>query len=138
MRCTIVAQSNVDFIWSSVERFIKAAYTKHVGDETDTDVLENLKLGKYQLWIAHDGRGIRGATVTRLATVPNGRRICFCMACGGEGFEEWAQQGISEIEKFAKANNCDAVRISGRRGWRVCKKYGYTEPFVFLEKALNV
>ncbi len=136
MRATIVAQSNVEFIWSSVERFIHSAFTKHVGDETEEDARELLRIGKAQLWIAHDGRGIRAAAITRLATVPSGRRICFCMACGGEEFEEWAQVGIKEIEKFAKANNCDAVRLSGRRGWRECKKYGYTEPFVILEKVL--
>lgn len=137
MRCTIVDQSNVEFIWPSVEHLIKSGYSKHKGDETDGDVLENLLLGKYQLWIAHNGRGIRAAAITRLATVPNGRRICFAMACGGEGMDDWGQQGFSEIEKFAKANKCDAVRVSGRRGWRAVKKYGYTEPFVFLEKALN-
>ncbi len=137
MRCTIVDQSNVEFIWSSVEHFIKAAYTKHVGDETEEDARALLCAGKAQLWIAHNGRGIRAAAITRLATVPNGRRICFCMACGGEGFDDWAHQGITEIEKFAKANNCDAVRLSGRRGWRAYKKYGYKEPFVILEKALH-
>ncbi len=138
MRCTIVAQSNIEFIWSSVEHFIKSAYTKHFGDETETDTLELLRLGKAQLWIAHDRRGIRAAAITRLATMPNGRRICFCMACGGEGFEDWAAQGIREIEKFAKVNTCDAVRLSGRKGWREFKKHGYIEPFVILEKALNV
>ena len=139
MRCTIVAQSNIDFIWSSVERFIKSAYTKHVGDETDTDILEGLRLGNYQLWIAHDGRGIRGAAVTRISQVPNGRKLCFCMACGGEDMSEWFDLGMSEIEKFAKRNKCDAVRVSGRRGWRLAMSMrGYKEPFVFLEKALNV
>ena len=137
MRATIVAQSNVDFIWSSVERFIKAAYTKHVGDETEEDAKKLLEEGKAQLWIAHDGRGIRAAAITRLATVPNGRRICFAMACGGEGVEEWKSH-LGDIEKFAKQNKCDAVRLSGRRGWRtVFKPQGYKEPFVILEKALN-
>ena len=137
MRATIVAQSNIEFIWSSVEKFISDAFNKHDGDETEEDTRKLLEEGKAQLWIAHDGRGIRAAAVSRLATVPNGRRICFVMACGGEGFDEWARPGIAEIEKFAKANNCDAVRLSGRRGWRVYKKHGYKEPFVILEKALN-
>ncbi len=138
MRCTIVAQSNIDYIWSSVERFIKAAFTKHTGDDSEEGVLELLRLGKAQLWIAHDGRGIRAAAITRLATVSNGRRICFCVACGGEDLGEWSRAGITEIEKFAKANNCDAVRLSGRKGWRVYKEHGYKEPFVILEKALDV
>lgn len=136
VRATIVDQSNIDFIWSSVERFISAAFTKHVGDETEEDARRLLRLGKAQLWITHNGRGIKAAAITRLATVPNGRRICFCMACGGEDFDTWIQIGLQEIEKFARANKCDAVRISGRRGWRKIKVHGYVEPFVILEKAI--
>ncbi len=137
MRCTIVAQSNVEFIWSSVERFISDAFNKHNGDETEEDTKKLIELGKAQLWIAHDRRGIRAAAVTRLATVPNGRRVCFCMACGGQGLAEWLEAGMKEIEKFAKANKCDLVRLSGRRGWREAfKPLGYKEPFVILEKVI--
>ncbi len=137
MRCTIVAQSNVEFIWSSVEKFISDAYNKHNGDETEGDTRKLLELGKAQLWIAHDGRGIRAAAITRLATVPSGRRVCFCMACGGLGITEWLDAGMREIEKFAKTNKCDLVRLSGRRGWREAfKPLGYKEPFVILEKVI--
>ncbi len=135
MRCTIVSQSNVEFIWSSVEHFIKAAFTKQDSDDTEETVRELVSTGGAQLWIAHNGRGIRAALVTHLATVNNGRRICFCMACGGEGFDEW-KHCLAEVEKFAKANTCDAVRITGRRGWRLYKQNGYKEPFIILEKAL--
>ncbi len=138
MRCTIVSQSNIELIWSSVERFISDAFSKHNGDETEADTRKLLELGKAQLWIAHDRRGIRAAAVTRLATVPSGRRVCFCMACGGRGLSEWLEAGMKEIEKFAKNNKCDLVRLSGRRGWRAAfKPLGYEEPFVILEKALN-
>ena len=137
MRTTIVAQSNIEFIWSSVEKFISDAFNKHDGDETEEDTRKLLEDGKAQLWIAHDGRGIRAAAVTRLATVPSGRRVCFCMACGGTGLTEWLDLGMKEIEKFAKINKCDLVRLSGRRGWRgAFKSLGYKEPFVILEKAL--
>ncbi len=136
MRATIVDQSNIEFIWSSVEKFIKSAFNQNVGDETEEDARKLLEAGQAQLWIAHDGRGIRAAAVTRLATVSNGRRICFAMVCGGEGVKEWASH-LGDIEKFAKANKCDAVRLSGRRGWRaVFTPQGYKEPFVVLEKAL--
>ena len=138
MRCTIVAQSNIEFIWSSVEHFISDAYNKHSGDETEEDTKKLLEAGGAQLWIAHNGRGIQAAAVTRLALMPSGRRVCFCMACGGQGLAEWLSVGMREIEKFAKANKCDLVRLSGRRGWRKAfKPLGYQEPFVILEKALN-
>ena len=135
MRCTIVAQSNVEFIWSSVEHFIQAAFTKQESDDTVETATALLRSGGAQLWIAHNGRGIKAALVTRLATTNSGRRICFCMACGGADFEEW-EHCLAEVEKFAKANTCEAVRITGRRGWRLYKKHGYKEPFIILEKAL--
>jgi hypothetical protein len=138
VKATIVAQSNIEFIWPSAERFISDAFNKHTGDETEEDTKKLLEAGEAQLWIAHDGRGVRAAAVTRLATVPSGRRVCFCMACGGNGISEWLEVGMREIEKFAKANKCDLVRLSGRRGWREAfKPLGYKEPFVILEKALN-
>ena len=136
MRTTIVAQSNVEFIWSSVEKFIQSAFQKQDSDDTEETVKALLLSGKGQLWIAHDGRGIRAALVTRLAVMDSGRRICFCVACGGVDFDEW-EHCLSEIEKFAKSNKCDAVRITGRKGWRLYKKSrGYKEPFIILEKAV--
>ena len=135
MRCTIVAQSNVDFIWSSVEHFIQSAFTKHESDDTPGTALDLLRTGGAQLWIAHDGRGIRAALITRLATTNSGRRICFSVACGGIDFDEW-EHCLREVEKFAKANTCDAVRITGRRGWRAKLRPNYKETFVTLEKAL--
>lgn len=135
MKTTIVAQSNIDFIWSSVEKFIQSAFIKQRSDDTIDTVKALLQSGGGQLWIAHDGRGIRAALVTRLAKMESGRKICFCMACGGIDFDDW-EHCLSEVEKFAKSNKCDAVRITGRRGWRLYKKRGYQEPFIILEKAI--
>lgn len=135
MRSTLVAPDNISFIWPAIEGFIRSAFTKHEGDDTEETVLAMLGRQEAQLWVAHNGSGIKGVAVTRVATVPNGRRILFCMACGGVDFQEW-EFTLGDIEKFAKANDCNAVRITGRLGWRVYKKRGYREPFVVLEKVL--
>ncbi len=135
MRSTLVAPDNIAFIWPAIEGFIHSAFTKHEGDDTEETALAMLERREAQLWVAHSGSGIRGAAITRIATVQSGRKVCFCIACGGTNFEEW-EFTLGDIEKFAKANHCDAVRITGRAGWRVYKKRGYKEPFVVLEKVL--
>ncbi len=135
MRSTLVAPGNIELVWPAVEKYIHSAFTKHEGDDTIETVVVLLSNKEAQLWVAHNGGGIKGAAVTRIATVPSGRKILFCMACGGVDFHEW-EFTLGDIEKFAKANDCDAVRITGRAGWRVYKKRGYVEPFVVLEKVL--
>ena len=137
MRSTLVAPDTISYIWPQVERFIHSAFTKHAGDDSEASVLSLLGRGEAQLWIAHSGAGIKAAAVTRLAVTNSGRKICFCMACGGEDFDEW-EHTLGDIEKWARKQGCDAVRITGRPGWRVYKKRsGYKEPFVILEKALE-
>ncbi len=94
-----------------------------------------LARGEAQLWVAHNGAGIKAAAITRMAVVPNGRRVCFCVACGGVELAAW-KNCILDIERYARRQGCDAVRLSGRPGWKIYKKQGYAEPFVILEKAL--
>jgi hypothetical protein len=89
--------------------------------------------GGMLLWLAWDGTAIIAAAVTELARL-NGRKICTIVACGGEG---WPRFGalIAGLEKFARAEGCEAVRIVGRKGWaRVLPDYAIKR--IILEKAL--
>ncbi len=137
MRSTLVAADTVSYIWPQVEKFIHSAFEAGVGDDTLESVLGMLGRGEAQLWVAHNGAGIKAAAITRMAVVPNGKRVCFCIACGGVELETW-QDCLHDIEKFARKQGCDAVRLSGRLGWAVYKKQGYKQPFMILEKALHV
>lgn len=135
MRSTLVAPDNIELVWPAIEGYIHSAFTKHEGDDSEESVIALLSRNEAQLWVAHNGAGIKGAAITRIATVSNGRKICFCMACGGVDFQEW-EHTLGDIERFARVNHCNAVRITGRPGWKVYKKRGYKEPFVLLEKVL--
>ncbi len=136
MRSTLVAPDTIGYIWPQVEKFIHSAFEAGIGDDTKDSVLGMLERGEAQLWIAHNGAGIKAAALTRMATVSNGKHICFCIACGGEEIETW-QDCIGDIEEYARKQGCDALRLSGRAGWKIyIKKRGYKEPFVILEKAL--
>ncbi len=135
MRSTLVAPDTIGYIWPQVERFIHSAFKEGIGDETLEGALAMLARGEAQLWVAHNGAGIKAAALTRMAVVANGKRICFCLTCGGEGIEEW-KGCLQDIEEYARRQGCDVVRLSGRAGWKIYKKQGYKEPFVVLEKVL--
>ncbi len=136
MRSTLVAPDTIGYIWPEVERFIYSAFEEGIGDDTKETALAMLGRGEAQLWVAHNGAGIKAAALTRMATVANGRRVLFCIACGGEDIETW-EDCLGDIERYARKQGCDAVRLSGRAGWKIYKKKrGYKEPFVVLEKVL--
>ncbi len=135
MRSTLVAPDTIGYIWPQVEKFIHSAFEAGIGDDTKDSVLAMLGRGEAQLWIAHNGAGIKAAAVTRMAAIASGRRVCFCVACGGEEIETW-KDCLKDIERYARKQGCDAIRLSGRAGWKIYKKQGYKEPFVVLEKAL--
>ncbi len=138
MRSTIVTLATIEYAWPSVEKYIKAGFDWGDGGRGD-DTLENvhkaLLAGHCQLWVMHNARGIRGACAAKIDTLPTGRKIYVTISHSAESLDE-TLLGLKELEKFAKANGCTAIRITGRRGWAVLKKHGYKEPFICLEKEL--
>ena len=136
MRSTLVAPDTIGYIWPQIERFIHSAFEAGIGDDTEGKIVALLARGDCQLWVAHNGAGIKAAAITRMAIMDNGRRILSVLACGGEELKTW-ESCLGDIEKFARRQGCDAVRLSGRPGWqKIYKKRGYIEPFVIIEKAV--
>ncbi len=135
MRSTLVARDAIGYILPQVEQYIRAAHDRPC-DETADTVIQDLFTGDALLWVAHNGAGIKAAAVIRLLVVPNKRKICHIVCCGGVDMDEWIDC-LSDIEKFARKNRCAVVRVSGRPGWKYkLKPRGYKEPFIFLDKDL--
>ena len=114
---------------------LEQAYEPGMADETFAMLEADLYAKRALLWVAHIGSEVYGAAVTKIVVYPNGRRTCVILACAGHSFAKW-RHTIKEIEKYAKAMGCAAVRLSGRRGWKILKSEGYREPWIMLEKEL--
>ncbi len=82
------------------------------------------------LWIVWDG-SLCAAVVTQIAHTIKGR-VCVIVAIGGRARETWLHL-IEDLEDYAVRENCTAMRIYGREGWkRVLPEYRQTR--VILEK----
>lgn len=132
-----VDPEKLDKIWPQVWHFIHAAFLTGLGDDTLASVHEDLQKRDALLWIVWDGAGLMAAATTKLCLVPNGKRHCVITSCAGRELPRWLRF-IKELEDYAKAEGCHQMRIMGRHGWKAYfKEYGYTEPWVCLEKELS-
>jgi hypothetical protein len=119
-------------VWPLVAHLIRAAMRK--GRISDfADVERAVLAGTQLLWVAADSAAIWAAATTEL-THANGEKLCTIVACGGRHRARWLPLK-KELEKFAQAEGCAAIRIHGRRGWaREFPDYRLTR--ILLEKQL--
>jgi hypothetical protein len=111
---------------------IKRAYDRQPTDDTFEEVERRVLNGVALVWIVWDGEKIAGATLTELWDAS--KKICAILAVGGKGIEA-CRVGLAAIEKFAKDENCDVVRFSGRKGWARLFP-DYSQPWITLEKRI--
>jgi hypothetical protein len=100
--------------WPCVEPLIARAMA-HSSVSSLDGIACAVHAGRALLWIVWNGEEIKAAVVTELGTV-DGKRLCTIAACGGRDSDEWLPL-IADLEKYARAEGCKAMRIFGRRGW---------------------
>jgi hypothetical protein len=132
IHCICIDPAHVERVWPLVSHLIRAAMRKgRISEFADVEraVLDGLQL----LWVAADTSAIWAAAVTQLGYA-NGEKFCTIVACGGRERARWLPLK-GELETFAKAEGCAAIRIHGRRGWaREFPDYRLTR--ILLEKQL--
>jgi hypothetical protein len=132
LRLICVAPEQVARVWPLVAHLIRAAMDRG-RISAFADVERGVLGGAMLLWIAADTRAIAAAAVTVISSL-NGERLCTIVACGGRERMRWLPLR-HELEAFARAEGCRAIRIWGRRGWaRECPDYRLTR--ILLEKEL--
>lgn len=109
-----VDPKQVKTAWVEVSHWIKLAMER--GDlGLFTDIEQDVLSGRSLLWLVWDKPKILAVVVTQLRQTEC-TKSCVIAACGGEQSGLWLGL-ITEIENYARAEGCDAVRIMGRRGW---------------------
>jgi hypothetical protein len=133
IQCICIDPAYVCRVWPLVSHLIRAAMRKGRISEF-ADVEEAVLAGTQLLWVAADRQAIWAVAVTQLSHA-NGEKFCTIVACGGRERARWLPLK-AELEKFAKAERCAAIRIHGRRGWaREFPDYRLTR--ILLEKELS-
>jgi hypothetical protein len=119
--------------WERGREFVYAACARSEISDPELIKLDVLN-ARALLWLACDGTNVVGAGVTQLFTQA-GKKVCEIVSWGARDQKRCAPL-LRDIENFARAEECNLVRLVGRKGWAKHMK-DYSAKAVVLEKALG-
>ncbi len=115
VKLACVDPAQLEEIWPRVAHLIRRAMARgRMGRFADVEA-DVLGANAY-LWLAIEGGCVLAAAVTKV-TAESGERLCTIVACAGERWDKFGRL-IAGLEDYARAENCAAIEICGRPGWR--------------------
>lgn len=122
--------------WPRIEPWVKEALTHGGVTLYPRDIYEGLTSRQMKLWLASEPERVIACCITRVINYQRMRSLEI-LVCGGEDMNSWTHF-YSEIEKYARTLECDAIEFGGRKGWaRVLNDDGFKEVYVVHRKMLT-
>lgn len=126
-------------IWPQLVPFIDAALkVDPLGRYRVQDILDYALCGRLRLWVSYDQdlRSFEMVGATEIVQFP-ACRVCHVWFVGGRNMKAWLGEILSMIEDYARAQGCDHMTSSGRRGWiRATRGWWREEPSSNLVRSL--
>ena len=100
-----------------------------VGGKTHSfkDIVDGVLCGTMQLW-----EGEKGCAITEIVVYPN-KKVLHVFLAGGELEQITDMEG--DAVKWAKAQGCEGMSLSGRFGWKkILNEYGWKPQQLVLTK----
>ena len=117
MKAHIVNPEDVPYLWEDVAPMLARVRQHSEGELETDDFLDNLMEGNMQLWVVTEGESIIVSMVTLMADYPQ-KKILRIVALAGKDFKEVNKNFISMLEAYAIKNECSALELWGRKGWK--------------------
>ena len=121
----------VRHVWKDVEKVLKKSVATAQGKSETIDVLAGILTDIYVLWVVmDDDDSIVAAFTTRLLVYPQRKALALDFV-GGTRMNEWNDQLIDTMRKYANELGCSHLEGYGRKGWgRALKKYGFYPEYI--------
>ena len=117
MQSSLVPPEYIRSIYPEIERFLDKLIPITNGRFIKIDLLHDLLIGKQHLWIVTDDEEyIVGMVMTEVLHYPR-KRILGIQYCAGEKLNEWMDSTLEILENWALDNECEAMELTGRKGW---------------------
>lgn len=129
-------KDEVEKVWPLAKPYVEKACETNGGFNAE-HILEFLKGGLMQLWMAVDGENnkVICVCVTEIREYPN-FKVCDLRITTGEQFKRWFNY-MDQICEWARSEGCKKMEIFARPGWeRILKHKGFRKTHVQIEKEL--
>ena len=137
MKVCLIPPGFVAGMYHDIIPFLSRLAPTTNGRYDDVDLYNNLVLNKESLWtVVNDDGKIMGILLTDLQIFPQKKVFCINYAAG-DGLDDCIDEVLSAMEQTAIRHECDAMQVTGRRGWvKKLQSYDWKEEFVIVSKNL--
>ena len=128
----------VRHVWKDVEKVLKKSVATAQGKSETIDVLAGILTDIYVLWVVmDDDDSIVAAFTTRLLVYPQRKALALDFV-GGTRMNEWNDQLIDTMRKYANELGCSHLEGYGRKAWgRSLRKYGFYPEYIAYRMELK-
>ena len=115
-KVVLIQPDDLDMVWDEVVPLIESALKYLEGEVIPEDLVQPIKTGKMQLWVALSG-GVIAAMITEIVVYPRKRvlRVITIAGKDGRGMSKW-YGFLPLVEGFALSNNCSSLEAWTRKG----------------------
>jgi len=138
LRISLVPSEAVRHVWKDVEKVLKKSVATAQGKSETIDVLAGILTDIYVLWVVmDDDDSIVAAFTTRLLVYPQRKALALDFV-GRTRMNEWNDQLIDTMRKYANELGCSHLEGYGRKAWgRSLKKYGFYPEYIAYRMELQ-
>ena len=110
---SLVPIEQIPVIWHKVESFLKKSANRSGNRTNIENIYYELVNNQTQLWIIFDtgSLNIIGVQITLFNTYPTGKKMLNLEHTSGKKMQDWVEQGIDIMIKFAKSNGVDLKKF---------------------------
>ena len=103
-------------MWEEVVPLLARVAPHTEGELEPDDYIEPLTHGDMQLWVGVENKHVKAALVTQIVPYPQ-KKVLRLISLAGEDFQE-IKDFLEMVEVFALKNECSALEMWGRKGWK--------------------
>ena len=116
LKAQIVEPEDIAYIWDQVVPLLEMVKEHSEGEAEPDDFLEPLTHGDMQLWVATEDKKVIAALITQIIPYPQ-KKILRLISLAGDEFNRF-KDCLDIVEAFAINNQCTALEMWGRKGWK--------------------
>ena len=131
---SLVPANAVTKVWDKIEELVDKVIPYTYGRMIAADVLHNLIINHYHLWIIEKEDTIKAIAITEFMKYPR-KTVLLINFISGDKLSEWIEELDRVLVKFSKETGCDFLEACGRAGWeRKVTRLGWKKKFTIVEK----
>ena len=131
---TLINPARCPDLWGEVYDLLKPAVDRSNGRWTMEHLFAAIYFRQQQLWVGYSKEhAINSVLTTQIVHYPNSKMLAL-QFLGGTDFNDWSDDRLSVLLRFAKDCGCNGIEAVARFGfWPMLKKHGFERSYVTYE-----